>query len=121
MRNNHSYNELVSCKLADRKNSQISVIIGSEMEDLQPSVAQESGQCAQSQSSVGSCMRCAVAAAKYGRRFPASHGLLHRPYIHSMLVVAAVCVCVCLFYRNIQRLVVVILPSIGKKLDYGAI
>ncbi|KAF8022381.1 hypothetical protein BT93_F0038 [Corymbia citriodora subsp. variegata] len=103
MRNNHSYNELVSCKLADGRNSQISVIIGSEVEEAQPSVGQESGQCAQSQSSAGSCKRCAVAATKYGRRFPASHGLLHRPYIHSMLVVAAVCVCVCLFYRNLQK------------------
>lgn len=101
-RNNNSYNELVSCKLTDRKNSQISVIIGSEMEESQPSIVQEPGQRAQSQSSVGSCMRCAVAAAKYGRsrRFQASHGLLHRPYIHSMLVVAAVCVCVCLIFRG---------------------
>lgn len=119
MRNNHSYNELVSCKLADRKNSQISVIIGSEMEELQPSVVQESGQCAQSQLSAGSCTRCAVAAAKYGRRFPASRGLLHRPYIHSMLVVAAVCVCVCLFYRNLQK-VGCHAPFNWKDLDYGA-
>ncbi|XP_030527121.2 LOW QUALITY PROTEIN: squamosa promoter-binding-like protein 14 [Rhodamnia argentea] len=119
MRNNLSYNELVSCKLADRKNSQISVIIGNEMEESQPSVVQEPGQRAQSQLSAGSCTRCAVAATKYGRRFPVSHGVLHRPYIHSMLVVAAVCVCVCLIFRGG--------PQVGnppfnwEHLGYGAI
>ncbi|XP_030446783.1 squamosa promoter-binding-like protein 14 isoform X1 [Syzygium oleosum] len=119
MKNNHSYNELVSCKLADRKNSQISVIIRSEMEQSQPSVAQEPGQHARSQLSAGSCTRCAVAATRYGRRSPASHGLLHRPYIHSMLVVAAVCVCVCLFYRGGIKVGCIALN--WEHLEFGAI
>jgi len=33
-----------------------------------------------------------------------SRGLLARPYIHSMLAIAAVCVCVCVFMRALLRI-----------------
>ncbi|KAL3639851.1 SBP domain [Castilleja foliolosa] len=94
MRNNHSYNVLVARKLSDRKKGQISVAIEeNEIKPFHVEINDEQGPKS------SSCSRCAVAAARaYSRRFPP--GLLQRPYIHSMLVVAAVCVCVCLLLRG---------------------
>ncbi|XP_059636356.1 squamosa promoter-binding-like protein 14 [Cornus florida] len=120
MRNNHSYNTLVAQKLADTENGQVSVSIVNEIvrqcsasdQDRRPSSQIKQGQ--------KSCSKCAVVAAKYNRRIRSSQGLLHRPYIHSMLAIAAVCVCVCLFLRGS--------PDIGKvapfkweNLGYGPI
>lgn len=107
MTNNHSYNKLVARKLGDKTNGQITVTIGNSMStEFKPSRR--------------SCAKCAVAATKYRRRVPATQGLLQRPYVHSMLAIAAVCVCVCLFLRG--------LPDIGsvapfkwENLDYGTI
>ena len=103
MTNNQSYNKLVARKLADKINGQITVTIGNEFRQ-----------------SRRSCAKCSVAATKYYRRVHGAQGLLQRPYIHSMLAIAAVCVCVCLFLRG--------LPDIGsvapfkwESLDYGTI
>ncbi|KAL3618414.1 SBP domain [Castilleja foliolosa] len=93
MRNNHSYNDLIARKVSDRKNGQISISIKDGMKPLQVEIEDDLGP------KPSSCSKCAVAAARlYSTRF--STGLLHRPYIHSMLVVAVVCVCVCLLLRG---------------------
>ncbi|KAL2529791.1 Squamosa promoter-binding-like protein 16 [Forsythia ovata] len=100
MRNNHSYNTLVTQKLADKKNVQVSVSIGNEIEQH----GMEVDHCHKTTSHINqgrkSCSRCAAAAGRYSGKFPGSQGLLQRPYIHSMLAIAAVCVCVCLFFRG---------------------
>ncbi|CBI40788.3 unnamed protein product, partial [Vitis vinifera] len=114
MRNNHSYNRLVARKLADRRNGQVSLSIENAMEQPWPKVGQEQ-HFGQGRSS---CAKCAVVAAKYSRRMPGSQGLLHRPYIHSMLAIAAVCVCVCLFLRGSPDIGLVA-PFKWENLDYG--
>ncbi|KAF5740997.1 Squamosa promoter binding protein-like 14 [Tripterygium wilfordii] len=96
LRNNQSYNKLVAHKLADRRNGQVSMTVGDETEQT-GSVLRQASQFKQGSLS---CAKCAIAATKYNRRIPGSQGLLHRPYIHSMLAIAAVCVCVCLFFRG---------------------
>lgn len=116
MRGNNSCNELVERKLGDRKNGQVSVRIRNEIEQLEVSSAE---RCrVQSRS----CSRCAVVAAKCNRRVPGSgtHRLLHRPYIHSMLAIAAVCVCVCLFLRGSPDIGLVA-PFKWENLGYGTI
>lgn len=107
MTNNQSYNKLVACKLADRRNDQISVTIRND-------ITYESKQ------SRRSCAKCAVAAKKYSGRVPGAQGLLQRPYIHSMLAIAAVCVCVCLFLRGYPDIRLVA-PFRWENLDFGTI
>lgn len=103
MRGNHSYNKLVACKLADRKNGQVSVTIRNGMERQQGS---------------RSCARCVAVAAKCHRRLPGSQGLLQRPFIHSIVAIAAVCVCVCLFLRGSPDIGSVA-PFKWENLDFG--
>ncbi|XP_022137842.1 squamosa promoter-binding-like protein 14, partial [Momordica charantia] len=116
MRGNNSCDELVNRKLGDRKNGQVSVRIGNEIEQLQVS----SGEGGRVQAR--SCSRCAIVAAKCNRRVPGSgtHRMLHRPYIHSMLAIAAVCVCVCLFLRGSPDIGLVA-PFKWENLGYGTI
>ncbi|KAF2310822.1 hypothetical protein GH714_017456 [Hevea brasiliensis] len=115
MTNNHSYNTMVARKLADKRNGQVSVIVGNEMG--QPS---SSGMTSNFQQGRGSCAKCAAVAAKYNRRVMGSQGLLQRPYVHSMLAIAAVCVCVCLFLRGAPDIGLVA-PFKWENLDYGTI
>ncbi|XP_052188154.1 squamosa promoter-binding-like protein 14 [Diospyros lotus] len=121
MRNNHSYNNLVAQKLADRKNAQVSVSIGNEIEKQWLRVSQEhqesSRQLKQGQSA---CSKCSVVAKRYSNRITGSRGLLHWPYMHSMLAVAAVCVCVCLFLRG-QPDIGLVAPFKWENLSYGSI
>lgn len=120
MTNNHSYNSLVARKLADRRNGQISVSIASQIEKSQSREMVTSEPHTQINKQGGrSCARCAMKSSNYSsRRYPGSRGLFHRPYLNSMLAVAAVCVCVCLFMRGH--------PDTGlvsfdwKKLPYGS-
>ena len=103
-RNNDSYNELVAQKLVDRNNSQVTIVLN------------EGGICMDKRGNVGeknasgihalevrSCNQCAILEAGLLRRPMHSRGLLTRPYIHSMLAIAAVCVCVCVFVRALLR------------------
>lgn len=87
-RNYHSYNKLVSRKFADKKNSQVSINVDETSED------------GSSKALEISCKKCALIENMRGRRMVRSRGLLERPYVHSMLAIAAVCVCVCLFFRG---------------------
>ncbi|XP_076942603.1 squamosa promoter-binding-like protein 14 [Bidens hawaiensis] len=101
MRNNNSYNELVARKLTDRIAHQISIRVPNEIE-LQTRTRdhQELSFRIRDPTEPKTCSKCAHVAANFPRRVPGSQGLLHRPYIHSMLAIAAVCVCVCLFLRG---------------------
>lgn len=107
MTNNQSCNMLVARKLAEKLSGQISVAIGN-------------GTSTEFEQSRKSCAKCVVAATRYQKRVRGAQGLLQRPYVHSMLAIAAVCVCVCLFLRG--------LPDIGsvapfkwENLDFGTI
>ncbi|GKV33347.1 hypothetical protein SLEP1_g41869 [Rubroshorea leprosula] len=112
MRNNHSYNKLVAHKLADKKNGQITIAI--ETEHTGRGIGLQSGQQNRS------CTKCAIAATKFNKRIPRSQGLLQRPFVHSMLAIAAVCVCVCLFLRGSPD-VGSVTPFQWKDLHYGTI
>ncbi|CAL5383262.1 unnamed protein product [Camellia sinensis] len=99
-RNNHSYNRLVAHKLADRRNSQVSVSIGNEIDQQSLGASLDHRQRSQFKQGPSSCSKCAVVASRYSRRMPGSRGFIHLPFMHSMLAIAAVCVCVCLFLRG---------------------
>lgn len=118
MRNNHSYNELVARKLADRQRGEISLRIDTEIEQQSFRVELVQKQSNQLQRGENSCAKCAIAETHYNRRISGSKGWLHRPFIHSILAIAAVCVCVCVFFRGT--------PFVGSEgpfrwenLDYG--
>ncbi|KAG8377183.1 hypothetical protein BUALT_Bualt08G0001600 [Buddleja alternifolia] len=121
MRNHHSYNALVSQKLADKENGQVSISIKNEIEQFQVEVNNKDKKTIshfnQTQKSCSKC--CAVAAYGYSKKFGGSQGLLQRPYIHSMLVIAAVCVCVCVFLRG-HPYVGCVSPFAWENLDFGA-
>ncbi|XP_027091717.2 squamosa promoter-binding-like protein 14 [Coffea arabica] len=117
MRNNHSYNRLVAQKLADKETGQVSVSVGNEIEQLWLEVNQDHGPSFHIKRSQKPCSKCAAVAMRY-RRIPGSQGLLHRPYIHSMLAIAAVCVCVCLFLRGAPDIGLVE-PFMWENLCYG--
>lgn len=99
MRNNQSLNNLVDEKLVGRRNGQVSVSIRSDLMEIE--LPSESRQIANLQISKTqkSCSRCA--SMTYSR-MSNSRSLLHRPFIHSMLAVAAVCVCVCLLFKSLH-------------------
>lgn len=120
MRNNYSYNKLVARKLADRRNSQVTVTIGNEIEQPQMTMELEHRTSTRFRQGSGSCAKCAMAASKYRRRVPGAQGLLQRPFIHSMLGIAAVCVCVCLFLRGSPDIGLVA-PFKWENLDFGTI
>ncbi|KAK4859375.1 hypothetical protein QYF36_004440 [Acer negundo] len=118
MRNNHSYNKLVARKLADKRNGQVSVTIGMDIEQSGSTMGHMHGTSSQFKQGQKSCAKCAIAATKYSRRFQGSQGLLSRPYVHSMLAIAAVCVCVCLFLRGSPDIGLVA-PFKWENLEYG--
>lgn len=118
MKNNHAYNKLVARKLADRRNGQVTIPVGVEIEQSGLTKEQVHGLSSQSKQRGKSCTKCAVAAAKLNKRVRGSQGLLNRPYIHSMLAIAAVCVCVCLFLRGSPDIGLVA-PFKWENLDFG--
>ncbi|KAJ9546146.1 hypothetical protein OSB04_025853 [Centaurea solstitialis] len=122
MRNHNSYNTLVARKLADRIAGQVSVGISNEIE-LQTSTTngdhRELSFRVRDHETARSCSRCAIVAAKHPRRVPGSQSLLNRPYIHSMLAIAAVCVCVCLFLRGAPDIGLVA-PFKWENLNFGS-
>ncbi|XP_014520750.1 squamosa promoter-binding-like protein 14 [Vigna radiata var. radiata] len=118
MRNNNSYNVLVARKLADRRRAEISVTIENEVEQASLRVELNQKQSNLLKRGQSSCAKCATAEIRYNRRFSGSHGLLHRPFIYSMLAVAAVCVCVCVFFRG-RPCVGSVAPFSWETLDFG--
>ncbi|KAL3618413.1 SBP domain [Castilleja foliolosa] len=122
MRNNHSYNALVARKLADKKNGQISVPINDEIEHFQVEMDADKTSISELNKRPKSCSRCAaIVKHGYSKNFTrGSKGFLQRPYIHSMLVVAAVCVCVCLLIRGHPH-VGCGSPFAWENLGYGAV
>lgn len=120
MRNNYSYNNLVARKITDRRNSQVTLTIGKEMEQPHMAMELERRTSIPFRQGSRSCAQCAVAAKKFNRRVPGAQGLLQRPFIHSMLAIAAVCVCVCLFLRGSPDIGSVA-PFKWENLDFGTI
>nr|CAB3483467.1 unnamed protein product [Digitaria exilis] len=96
LRNHDSYNELVAQKLMDRKNSQVTIMV--DKDEVHWNVG--GARALQTQS----CSQCAILESGVLRKPLRSRGLLARPYIHSMLAIAAVCVCVCVFMRALLRI-----------------
>lgn len=118
-RNNHSYNSLVSRKLADRKNGQVSIDVGNGISmDKSWIVGESEKEIAVRALDVRSCAKCAFMENMRGKRMAHTRGLLERPYVHSMLAIAAVCVCVCLFFRGSPDIGSVA-PFKWENLDFG--
>ncbi|XP_021717801.1 squamosa promoter-binding-like protein 14 [Chenopodium quinoa] len=115
MRNNHTLNSMVAQKLSDRKNKQVSVTIGNEIvESMVPAEVRQRPSLPLD-TKQKSCSKCAM---RSYSRMPGSHGFLHRPFIHSMLTIAAVCVCVCLFFKSLH--VNSVTPFMWDNVDFGA-
>lgn len=118
-RNNHSYNRLVSRKLADRKNGQVSINVGDGISMDESWIVGEGEKESRVRAfEVRSCAKCALMEKARGRRISRTRGLLERPYVHSMLAIAAVCVCVCLFFRGSPQIGSVA-PFKWENLDFG--
>ncbi|XP_057737547.1 squamosa promoter-binding-like protein 14 isoform X1 [Arachis stenosperma] len=122
MRNNHSYNVLVARKLSNRRRGHVSVTINSEIEHSSMDIELKQRQSDQTKRGQNSCTKCsAMADVRYSSRIPGSRSFgHHRPFIHSILAIAAVCVCVCLFLRG-HPWVGSVTPFNWEKLDYGTI
>lgn len=103
-RGNDLYNELVAQKLVDRNNSQVTIMLneGEIRMDQRGNVGEKNASGIHALE-VRSCNHCAILESGLLRRPMHSRGLLARPYIHSMLAIAAVCVCVCVFMRALLR------------------
>lgn len=116
MRNNHSYNDLVARRAAERRNGEVHLSIEKETRALEVEV----DTLQKRKNAQGSCSMCAAAAYQVqSKRRIGGGGLLQRPYIHSMLLVAAVCVCVCVFLRG-HPYVGCVVPFAWENLDFGA-
>lgn len=117
--NHHSYNKLVARKIGDRNNGQVTIpVTDSEISLDQPwNLTASNGKVSTQPLQARSCAQCYII---NNRRFviPGSQGLLHRPYIHSMLAIAAVCVCVCLLFRGLPQIGSVA-PFEWENVDYG--
>ncbi|XP_068647240.1 squamosa promoter-binding-like protein 15 [Aristolochia californica] len=104
-RSHHSYNRLVARKLADRRNGQVSISVVDADTSLDQSwIVPEPDKPTPQPSQVRSCTQCAISMTRRSTRIPGAQGLLHRPYVHSMLAIAAVCVCVCLLFRGLPQI-----------------
>ncbi|KAJ0964997.1 hypothetical protein J5N97_026135 [Dioscorea zingiberensis] len=112
IRHNHSYNTLVVRKLADRKNGQVSITVQNEEVSSKKSYSVSKPLYSRS------CAQCAFIDAARIRPTTRSRGFLQRPYVHSMLAIGAVCVCVCLFIRGSPDLGCVA-PFKWENLDFG--
>ncbi|KAK1441531.1 hypothetical protein QVD17_07506 [Tagetes erecta] len=119
MRNNNSYNTLVARKLADRIAHQVSVHMPREIELETRNGDHQELSFRIRDHKPKSCSRCAQVTAKHPMRIVGSQGLLTRPYIHSMLAIAAVCVCVCLFLRGAPDIGLVA-PFKWENLNFGS-
>ncbi|KAK1306063.1 Squamosa promoter-binding-like protein 15 [Acorus calamus] len=121
MRNNHSYNRLVARKLMNRRSGQVSITIRNDEISTDPSwsAMQVDERNNNDNPRMHSCTQCKVIdMRRTKRRMLQGPVLLHRPYIHSMLAIAAVCVCVCLFLRGAPY-IGCIDPFRWEKLDFG--
>ncbi|KAH0876049.1 hypothetical protein HID58_073411 [Brassica napus] len=90
MRSNHGYNTLVSRKLADKRNGQVSLNIENGIDQIGLSKRLSSDL-------KRSCNTCASVALKYQKKVSGTRRLFPTRIIHSMVAVATVCVCVCVF------------------------
>lgn len=119
MRNHNSYNTLVARKIGDRIAHQVTVKMPSEIELQTRNRDHQELSFRIRDHTPKSCSKCAQVFARPPRQVPGSQGLLHRPYIHSMLAIAAVCVCVCLFLRGAPDIGLVC-PFKWENLNFGS-
>ncbi|CAN6440497.1 unnamed protein product [Victoria cruziana] len=119
LKNHHSYNSLVHRKLVDRACAQVSITIlpteGSMDESWILAGSEKPKPLSVQQKA---CTSCAAAASRRLGRLPARRGLLYRPYINSVLAIAAVCVCVCILCRGRPQLGKVA-PFMWENISYG--
>eukprot|EP01018_Ginkgo_biloba_P020335 Gb_41517 [translate_table: standard] len=129
MRNNHSYNRMVGRKLADRISAQVSITIWKEHTSLSECPTQGTDGMVSSnlelsqlplQSLPQSCARCVRLRSKSVSSMAGNQGALYRPFVHSLLAVAAVCVCVCLLFKGPPR-IGSITPFKWENVNYGAL
>ncbi|CAH9145294.1 unnamed protein product [Cuscuta epithymum] len=102
MRNFQSYNKLVTQKLACGENGHISVSI--EGDHMSLKVREDHKPICPVDRRPKSCSMCTSAAMKHSRPIRGSPVLLYRPYIHSILAIAAVCACVCVLFRGAPQI-----------------
>lgn len=114
MRNDHALNNIVSQKLAEKTNSQVSINIGNEIVESAVPAEVRQRSSLQLNTKQNSCSKCVMM--RYSRMH-GSQGFLHRPFIHSMLTIAAVCVCVCLFFKSLH---VNSVSFMWEHVDFGA-
>lgn len=107
-------------KITDRKQGQVSIPVGNEILEQSWVIERVVKQFSQCRNGKMSCTRCATTMTKHYKHGPVSRGVLHRPYIRSMLAIAAVCVCVCLFLRGSPEIGSVA-PFKWENLGYGTI
>ncbi|CAL9103161.1 unnamed protein product [Musa acuminata var. zebrina] len=104
LRNNLSYNRLVERKLADRVTGQVTILVEGGEISIDGSWVGGSNRHGAQNSQPRSCAQCALVGTARLRRNARSKGLLQRPYVHSLLAIAAVCVCVCVFFRGAPQI-----------------
>uniref|UniRef100_A0A0D6QW43 SBP-type domain-containing protein n=1 Tax=Araucaria cunninghamii TaxID=56994 RepID=A0A0D6QW43_ARACU len=126
MRGNHLYNRLVERKLADRKNAQVSITImntesASEKSATEVNVSTPRSETVSElsvQKLSQTCGQCVSLSNKRLRRVSGNKGILYRPYVHSVLAIAAVCVCVCLLFKGPPQIGSVA-PFKWENVDFG--
>lgn len=125
LRNYHTYNKLVEGKVQNRRNSgnegSSNVVITIYEEDI-PSSANSDGGRHPVQSGINpspvSCSQCAVLENRQLRRIIQTKSMKYRPYAHSLLAIAMVCMCVCLFLRGKPE-VGLVAPFKWKNIEFG--
>ncbi|XP_031484147.1 squamosa promoter-binding-like protein 14 [Nymphaea colorata] len=121
LKSHHSYNSLVHRKLVDRASGQVSITVepteaSTRMDESWIIASSEKPKQLPVQQKA--CTSCAIAASRRPGRLPAGRGLLYRPYINSVLAIAAVCVCVCILCRGRPQLGKVA-PFMWENISYG--
>lgn len=127
MRNNHTYNRLVLEKMADQRRAQVSITISKELSFNKTAMQGADGTVGLNielsqvtlQNLPSSCSKCMRLRSNRVSRLAGYHGSLYRPFIHSLLASAAICVCVCLLFKTLPTIGSVA-PFMWEKIQYGS-
>lgn len=127
MRNNHTYNRLVEKKLTDQRRAQVSITISKEptlnrtaMQGVDRTVGLniELSQVTLRKLPT-SCSKCMRLSSNRVSRLGGYHGLLYPAFVHSLLGIATVCVCVCLLSKTLPTIGSVA-PFMWERIKYGS-
>lgn len=127
MRNNHTYNRLVEKKLTDQRRAQVSITISKEptlnrtaMQGVDRTVGLniELSQVTLRKLPT-SCSKCMRLSSNRVSRLGSYHGLMYPAFVHSLLGIATVCVCVCLLFKTLPTIGSVA-PFMWEKIKYGS-